>query len=423
MTQQTVLEEPLVVKPQVFAKIKKLGAFDVTACMNCGVCTASCPLSVSGNEFPRKLIRYAILGLEDKVLSRSEPWLCYYCGDCSQTCPSQADPGRFMAAVRRYAIIEYSIGKIGKFFYSRSSAIISYAILAILGIIGLIFGLFFFMDPDLPPFWDLTYSPYSFNSYRLISYDYIHYGGMVLAAIIFGIAFIHALIMVNSLRKGSRTPPNVSIFKKIFAIIIGFIKTAIGEGIFEKSFNKCDSKVRYLSHMAIFYGYVLTFIATSIMFTADMILAFNLPALLGLDSHLFHHETVKPFSKIFGLVGGLLLIIGAGYYVYIRLVKKNEYSEHSDLSDWAFLLLTFLIGLTGFFIDVFLGFDWLFTYLGLVNPLQILMVMLAYLGYGIHLILVLMLIITAAFTKFAHMEYRLLAIWHNEYQKIVVPST
>ena len=111
MTQQIVLEEPkelLTVKPQLFTEIKKLGAFDVTACMNCGVCTASCPLSVSGNEFPRKLIRYAILGLKDKVLSRPEPWLCYYCGDCSQTCPSQADPGRFMMAVRRYAIIEYS---------------------------------------------------------------------------------------------------------------------------------------------------------------------------------------------------------------------------------------------------------------------------------------------------------------------------
>ncbi|MFX0062397.1 MAG: 4Fe-4S dicluster domain-containing protein [Candidatus Hermodarchaeota archaeon] len=426
MTEQIVLQEPkelLTVKPQLFTKIKKLGAFDVTACMNCGVCTASCPLSVSGNEFPRKLIRYAILGLKDKVLSRPEPWLCYYCGDCSQTCPSQADPGRFMMAVRRYAIIEYSIGKIGKIFYSKSSAIVSYMILAFLGIVGITLGLLFLMDPELPPFWDFTYIPSSFNPYRLISYDFIHYSGMFLGAVIFGIAFIHALIMLNYLRKGSRTPSDVSIFKKISSIIIGFIKIAVGEGIFEKSFNKCDSKARYSTHMAIFYGYVLTFIATSLMFIADIILTLNLPALLGLDSYLFYHENVKPFSKVFGFVGGILLIVGAGYYVYIRMVKKNEYSEHSHFSDWAFLLLTFVIGLTGFFMDVFIGLDWLFTYLGIVNFLQIPMLMLAYLGYAIHLVLVFILIMTAAFTKFAHMEYRLLAIWYNEYQKLIIPSS
>ena len=74
---QAESKKALVVNPDNFSTIKKLGAFDVTACFSCGQCTVSCPLSVSGNEFPRKLIRYAILGLDDKLLSQPEPWLCY----------------------------------------------------------------------------------------------------------------------------------------------------------------------------------------------------------------------------------------------------------------------------------------------------------------------------------------------------------
>ena len=49
-------EKEILVNSDTFATMKKLGAFDVDACMNCGLCTVSCPLSVNGNEFPRKFI-------------------------------------------------------------------------------------------------------------------------------------------------------------------------------------------------------------------------------------------------------------------------------------------------------------------------------------------------------------------------------
>jgi len=92
-------------------EIKKIGAFDVNACYSCGVCTAICPLSENGNEFPRKMIRYAMAGLEKELLGSSQLWECYYCGECTKSCPRQADPGGFMMATRRYAITRYSVGK------------------------------------------------------------------------------------------------------------------------------------------------------------------------------------------------------------------------------------------------------------------------------------------------------------------------
>ncbi len=41
------------------------GAFDVDACFNCGNCTAVCPLSAADSTFPRRIIRYAQVGLQD----------------------------------------------------------------------------------------------------------------------------------------------------------------------------------------------------------------------------------------------------------------------------------------------------------------------------------------------------------------------
>jgi heterodisulfide reductase subunit C len=73
-------------------EIRKFGAFDITACFNCGNCTAVCPLFAKDAAFPRRLIRYAHLGLEEKLLDKKEVWLCYYCGKCSETCPPRQNP-------------------------------------------------------------------------------------------------------------------------------------------------------------------------------------------------------------------------------------------------------------------------------------------------------------------------------------------
>ena len=94
------------VNDNVLAEIKKLGAFDLEACYSCGTCSAVCPLSKEAVSFPRRLLRYAQLGLEKRILAAPEPWLCYYCGECSETCPRQAEPAALMMALRRFATRE-----------------------------------------------------------------------------------------------------------------------------------------------------------------------------------------------------------------------------------------------------------------------------------------------------------------------------
>ena len=99
---------------------------------------------------------------------------------------------------------------------------------------------------------------------------------------------------------------------------------------------------------------------------------------------------------------------GTSYYIFKRIVKDDEYSKSSHFSDWIFLLLTFFLGITGFIMNLIIYF---FTE----------MMDYAYLMYAIHIVLAFLLVITATFTKFVHMEYRLLAVWYSEYQRIINP--
>ncbi|MEJ2719399.1 MAG: 4Fe-4S dicluster domain-containing protein, partial [Deltaproteobacteria bacterium] len=95
------------VDPTFMKELARYGGSDVKACFNCGNCTAVCSLTEQGATFPRKFIRYAQLGLKERLAASKEMWLCYYCGDCSATCPRQAEPGEFVAAARRFIISQY----------------------------------------------------------------------------------------------------------------------------------------------------------------------------------------------------------------------------------------------------------------------------------------------------------------------------
>ena len=107
------------VDTSLLTDIQRFGAADVSACFSCGNCTATCPLVGDDSTFPRRMIRYAQVGMRDQLLSSKELWTCYACGECSETCPTQAEPSEFMAAARRYAIASYDRTGFARTMYTR----------------------------------------------------------------------------------------------------------------------------------------------------------------------------------------------------------------------------------------------------------------------------------------------------------------
>ncbi len=56
-------------------------------CMQCGLCSASCPLGYAMAFPPRKLILQAASGHLDEVLENPSLWMCVGCYTCSHRCP------------------------------------------------------------------------------------------------------------------------------------------------------------------------------------------------------------------------------------------------------------------------------------------------------------------------------------------------
>jgi len=76
-----------IVSPLFVERVREAGAFDAEACMNCGVCTATCPLGL--DVLPRRVFRYVMLGLEDRVHDESETvFSCLLCRLCEESCPA-----------------------------------------------------------------------------------------------------------------------------------------------------------------------------------------------------------------------------------------------------------------------------------------------------------------------------------------------
>lgn len=58
------------------------------SCFSCGTCTASCPVADVTEEYsPMRIIRMALLGMKEEVLSSEAIWLCSLCYTCYATCP------------------------------------------------------------------------------------------------------------------------------------------------------------------------------------------------------------------------------------------------------------------------------------------------------------------------------------------------
>lgn len=85
-----------------FAKAARCSEeFNAEACLNCGLCTALCPMGYE--VLPRLLFRQVILGLEDEVREQlPKVYSCLLCRMCQKNCPAEVQIADNVRFLRKY---------------------------------------------------------------------------------------------------------------------------------------------------------------------------------------------------------------------------------------------------------------------------------------------------------------------------------
>ena len=348
------------IDPELYQEVAKFGARDMEICMQCGTCSASCPLSTGTDTFPRKIYRYLQLGLRDKLLQSPVPWLCYYCGECNLDCPRGAEPAETMMATRRWLTTQYDwTGLAKKFYLSEVWEMGALGVVA-LGIITL--------------FW-LFHGPIITDRVAVNTFVpvlWIEIGDLSMAVVLSLFLLSNAFRMFRFIMADTSVP---------FRLYLTEAKSFVLHFATQKRWRECsEDKSRWLKHFLLVSGY-MTMMTLIIVFIRWF----------QVDDSSWH------FSSLFGYYAtGVIMIITIEMF-QSRRRKQEAIHRFSELSDWLFLILLFMTTLTGIIMHIVRLAGW---------PMG------TYVMYVIHLaIAVPMLVIEVPFGKWSHLFYRPLALF------------
>lgn len=350
--------------------ILKLGGEGIRKCYQCGSCTAICPISEDYMTSFRRSIKYAQLGLDNKLSSDLTPWLCYACGECSNSCPRDANPSEIMMSIRRYLTIKYDWTGISRALYLNSKILLS-AILSLSILTGII--IYFLHGPVVTDKVALAlFAPI----------EIVETGGRLI------FASLAAILLVNIYRM-YRMTTSLKIKLPLKTYVKEFLKTLTPNFLTQRLFGYCNDRKYWLIHLLIFYGYLASLILFEVLLifthTNDPFLLVSPLSFLGL------------FSVFAITYGGLEAIRG-------RVKKSKPIWKYSHPTDWMFIILLVLICITGIFTGIFRSVGWALP---------------TYVIFSIHLsIVVPFLVLGVPFTKWSHIAYRPLALYFAKLNEI-----
>ncbi len=79
---------------------------DVAKCIQCGKCSAGCPISPEMDLQPNQIIRLIQLNDRETVLRSATIWLCASCETCSVRCPEDIEIAKIMDILRKLSLEE-----------------------------------------------------------------------------------------------------------------------------------------------------------------------------------------------------------------------------------------------------------------------------------------------------------------------------
>jgi ferredoxin len=372
----------------LYPEILKYGAADVSACFSCGTCTASCPLSQTDGTFPRRIIRYAQVGMKDALIGSKELWACYQCGECAESCPTKADPSEFMAATRRYAIAQYDKTRLARAMYTQP---------VVATIIAVLLAMFFaaFMYAARGPMDGETLAIFEW-----IPAELIHDTGIVVMVLVVLAGLVGVASMVKSIggREGvtwsSVLGSRAALARTGRALWSSIGRESLGQAVFRK---ECEADAvaravpwyrrRAIVHMMVVWGFLGLLAATGLDYGL---------ALLGIKET----GTLVPIwypVRLLGTVAGAALLYGTTVLIIDRYRAANRSVVTSTVADWMLLALLWVVAATGFAIELALYLP--------SAPVW------GYWIFLVHVATAMELVLLAPFMKLAHAVYRPVALF------------
>jgi len=352
-------------------ELKKYGAVNLEACFNCGNCTAICPLTEDTHPFPRNMIRYVQLGLKDRLLQSTDPWLCYYCGECSQTCPKSAEPAETMMSLRRWLTAQYDrSGHSAKLYTSEKAVVKAILSPALLSLVALVLY-------------------HVFTGFRNVITDQVALNTFAPVLIVWAVVLIHGLYLGYRIFSGmfrmfrNIMQPVLEEGKIPLRIYLQEFKEFLLHLFTQKRWRDCDdNRPHWLNHLLMISGY-----------------AIMLALILGL-LWWFQTDEIYPLyhpQRWLGYYATIVLLYGSIVALVGRIRKKEQIHRFSHPTDWLFPSFILIGAVTGILVHAF-------RYAGWPWPTYIL--------YVIHIMaMVAMLDTEVGVGKWAHLFYRPLAMY------------
>jgi ferredoxin len=356
--------------------LKQYGAVNPEACINCGNCTAICPLTTSEHPFPRRTIRNVQMGLREHLLASTDPWLCYFCGDCSITCPRGAEPAETMMATRRWLIAQYDqSGQAKKLYTSEKKVALAILRTALLPLV-LLTG------------YHLLTQGRNIQTDRVVLNDFAPVL-WVWVIVLLHFAYLGFHLVRNSINMvRSVLGPNANLASiPLGAYLAGAKDFGVHFVSQRRWWDKCDPEERkveyhrWLKHLLLMTGYV-----TMLILIVPLLMWFQTDEIYPL----YHPQ------RWVGYYATIILIFTSVEILYSRMKKREEIHRFSHPSDWLFPSFLLIGSITGILVHIF-------RYSQLPWP--------TYIMYTVHVMaMVAMLDTEVGIGKWTHLVYRPLAL-------------
>jgi quinone-modifying oxidoreductase subunit QmoC len=82
------------------------GGDRISLCMQCGMCSGSCPIGTAMDQGPRKLFMMIRAGMKEAVLTSNTIWNCTQCYNCVVRCPRQIPVTNILQGLATVAVQE-----------------------------------------------------------------------------------------------------------------------------------------------------------------------------------------------------------------------------------------------------------------------------------------------------------------------------